>query len=338
MHSTDLTTAAGLLVGLLVLRNLGGDAGGQMQRYTETMLASLQPQELSTTAMGNLGMAAGQVMVAAILPIFAIMPIVGIVITMMQTGPTLSGHSLQPDGQRVNPIATAKRLLSVRSLVELAKSLAKVGVVTFLVWRTYMESTASFLALGGNDVPSSVALLLDLVMRLGTTASVALFALAALDYGYQRWEFQRNAMMTKEELKQEFKESEGSPQVRQRIRALQRQLARGRMLQDVPTADVVITNPTHLAVALSYKDGEMTAPKVVAKGADHVAARIRELAREHNVPLVENKPLAQALYRTVDVGMEIPGGLFQAVAEVLAYIYQLRSRSLTREVGYGYGD
>jgi flagellar biosynthetic protein FlhB len=286
----------------------------------------LRPGELNESTVVGLGIAAGGAVTTSMIPLFTVLPIVGIAITMAQTGPVLTGHGLKPDWNRINPIAAFQRLFSTRSLVELVKSLAKVGIVSFVICRTYLESTNSFLALGGNDVRSSMSMLVDIVMRLGLTAAVALFALAALDYAYQRWDFQRNARMSRDELKDEARQIEGSPQVRARIRALQRQLARGRMLQDVPTADVVITNPTHLAIALSYRDAEMQAPLVVAKGADHIAARIREIARQHDVPLVENKPLAQALYRSVDVGMEIPAALFQAVAEVLAYIYRLRSR------------
>ena len=326
IHSSDLTAAAGLLVSLFLLRNLGGEAVNQMQSYLERSLLDLRPGELNEATVGVLGLTAGSAVTASMIPLFTVLPIVGIAITMAQTGPVLSGHGLKPDFNRVNPIAAFQRLFSTRSLVELAKSLAKVGSVTFVICRTYLESTNSFLALGGNDVRGSISMLIELIMRLGLTAAIALFALAALDYVYQRWDFQRNARMSRDDLKDELRQSEGSPQVRQRIRALQRQLARGRMMHDVPTADVVITNPTHLAIALSYRDADMQAPKVVAKGADHIAARIRDIAREHDIPLVENKPLAQALYRSVDVGMEIPGALFQAVAEVLAYIYRLRSR------------
>ncbi|MFN0071909.1 MAG: flagellar biosynthesis protein FlhB [Chloroflexota bacterium] len=328
IHSTDLTAATGLLVSLFLLRNMGGEAVIQMQQYLEQTLTSVGPGDFSETTVAGMGMAAGNVVMAALTPIFVVLPIAAISITMMQTGPVLSGHGLTPDFERLNPIAALKRLFSARSMVEMVKSLVKVGILTFLVSRMYLESTGSFLSLGGNEVRNSVAMLLELIMRLGMTAAVALFALAALDYGYQRWEFQRSAMMSKDDLKDEHRQSEGSPQVRQRIRALQRQLARGRMLQDVPTADVIITNPTHLAIALSYHGEDMAAPKVVAKGADHIAARIREIGQKHNVPLVENKPLAQALYRSVEVGNDIPAALFQAVAEVLAYIYRLRSRGL----------
>jgi flagellar biosynthetic protein FlhB len=327
IHSADLTAAAGLLVSLFLLRNLGGEAVNQMQGYLEHTLSELRPGELNESAVMGMGMAAGGAVTASMIPLFTVLPIVGIAITMAQTGPVLTGHGLKPDWNRINPVAAFQRLFSTRSLMELAKSLAKVGIVTFIICRTYIEGTNSFLALGGNDVRGSMSVLIDLVMRLGLTAAIALFALATLDYAYQRWDFQRNARMSRDELKDEARQLEGSPQVRARIRTLQRQLARGRMMQDVPTADVVITNPTHLAIALSYRDAEMQAPKVVAKGADHIAARIREIAREHEVPLVENKPLAQALYRSVDVGMEIPAALFQAVAEVLAYIYKLRSRA-----------
>jgi flagellar biosynthetic protein FlhB len=316
---------------------MGGDMAIQLQALLKHTLTELGPREMSEEAITNLMAHASNVGVAVLVPIFAILPIVAIAVTMVQTGPMFTGHSLKPDLQRVNPLTALKRLFSPRSLVELVKALVKVGVISVLVSRLYMESTSALLSLGAVDIGSSIPVLIDLVMRMGQMAAVALLSLAALDYAYQRWDFRHSNMMSKEDLKEENKQNEGSPQVRQRIRAMQRQFARGRMMQAIPTADVVITNPTHLAIALSYRGEDMVAPKVVAKGADHVAARIREIARQHNVPLVENKPLAQALYRSVDVGTEIPAALFQAVAEVLAYIYRLRARSPMREVGYGAG-
>jgi len=164
-------------------------------------------------------------------------------------------------------------------------------------------------------------------LRLGLISAGGLLVIAGLDYLYQRWDFQRSARMTRDELREEMRQTEGAPEVRARIRQLQRRLARGRMMSAVPTADVVITNPTHFAVALVYRNGEMVAPQVVAKGAGLVAQRIKQIAAENNVPVMENKPLAQALFKSVEIGSEIPGDLFQAVAEILAYIYGLRRRA-----------
>jgi flagellar biosynthetic protein FlhB len=150
--------------------------------------------------------------------------------------------------------------------------------------------------------------------------------LAVLDYGFQRWQFEKRLMMTKQEVKEEFKQTEGDPLIKSRVKSLQREMARKRMMADVPKADVVITNPTELAVALRYHSGEMDAPKVLAKGAGFLAAKIRELAKEHGVAIVEDKPLAQALYKSVEVGQSVPYALYAAVAEVLAYVYRLKGR------------
>lgn len=331
----DLTTAIGLLAGFFVLQQSGVEAVGRMRSFMERQLSTLAREELTDTTVTHLAASAGSVMVSSLLPIFLVLPLVGVAATIAQTGLLLTGHGLKPDLDRVNPVSAFRRLFSARSLVEFVKAIAKVGVVAFLVWRVYAESTGQILALGSSDIRSSAGPLVEIVMRLGMTAGIALLTLAALDYVYQRWEFQRSARMTRDELKEEAKQSEGSPQTRARIRALQRKLARSRMMHEVPAADVVITNPTHLAVALSYRADEMAAPRLVAKGADFLAQRIREVAAEANVPIVENKPLAQTIYRTVEVGAEIPTTLFQAVAEVLAYIYTLRGRNPIREAQRG---
>jgi flagellar biosynthetic protein FlhB len=335
IRSIDLTTALGLLAGLFVVQQFGVEAVSRMRFFLERQLATLAREEFTEATITSLGASAGGVMMSALVPVFLVLPIVGAAATIVQTGPLLTGHGLKPDLDRVNPISAFRRLFSARSLVEMLKAMAKVSLVSFLVWRVYVESTGQILALGSSDVRSSTIVLMDIVMRLGITAGVALLTLAVLDYVYQRWEFQRSARMTKDELKEENKQSEGSPQTRARIRTLQRKLSRSRMMHEVPTADVVITNPTHLAVALSYRADEMAAPRLVAKGADFLAQRIREVAAEANVPIVENKPLAQTIYRTVDVNAEIPTALFQAVAEVLAYIYTLRGRNPIKEAQHG---
>lgn len=213
------------------------------------------------------------------------------------------------------------------ALVELLKALIKLAIVGAVAWVTVRSEWDEFFPLVGSE-PWSVGLHMGrAILKLGGRTGVVLLALAALDYLYQRWEYERGLRMTKEEVKEEFKQQEGDPKVKGRIRQRQREMARRRMIAAVAEADVIITNPQHVAVALHYEQGSMNAPVVVAKGADYLALRIRQEARRHGVPLVENRPLAQALYRGVDVGDQIPVNLYKAVAEVLAYVYRQRGLS-----------
>jgi len=209
-------------------------------------------------------------------------------------------------------------------MVELAKNLLKVTIVGGIAYAALDSVMVESVNLMDSDVESVLGFMAKASLGIGLKTGLAFLALAVLDYFYQRFEFERDLRMTKQEVKEESKQQEGDPLVKSRIRSIQRRIAYKRMMQDVPKADVVVTNPTHLAVALKYQAGAMSAPKVVAKGADLIAQRIRALALEHDIPVVEDKPLAQALYKSVDVGEEVPEKLFQAVAQLLAYIYRLK--------------
>lgn len=235
-----------------------------------------------------------------------------------------SSKALMPKFSRLNPLTGIKRVVSMQGLVELVKSLAKVGLLGVVsIWLISANLDAIF-SLMREPLPVATQHLGDLVGRVFLLASGAMLFIVVLDVPYQLWHHLKQLRMSKEELRQEAKESEGDPYIKARIRAQQREAARRRMMSEVPTADVVVTNPTHYAVALKYSEGAMRAPRVVAKGADAVAAKIRELAAEHKVPLLEAPPLARALFRHAELGDEIPATLYAAVAEVLAYVFQLR--------------
>lgn len=218
-----------------------------------------------------------------------------------------------------------QRFFSRRALMELLKSLAKVVVVSLVVWQLVKGQFTQLLLTVDMGLPATLDLVSRMVYRVGLGTVAVFLALAAADYVFQRREYQKNLRMTRQEVKEEMKQMEGDPLVRSRLREKQRQLARHRMMHAVPEATVVITNPTHVAVALRYREGER-APRVVAKGAGSIAERIKAVARRHNVPVVENPPVARALYRQVELGQEIPVALYQAVAEILARIYKLRGR------------
>lgn len=259
-------------------------------------------------------------------PFFLVFLIIAVAGSLLQHGWLLTFDPIIPRFSKLNPWEGIKRLFSTRSLVELGKSLLKMALISWVVYTSMVDSTMQVLGLAATTIQE----VLDLLSRetLGVLWRVALtfVVLGVLDFAYQKFEYIKNLRMTKQEVRDEYKQMEGDPQIKARIRQMQREAAQRRMMQEVPKADVVITNPTHFAVALRYVPGEMTAPKVVAKGRGLIAERIRELAREHGVPLVENPPLARTLFREVNLDTAIPGNLFKAVAEVLAYVYRLRRR------------
>jgi len=275
------------------------------------------------TLLKSLNEALGDALLA-ISPILAAGMAAGILGSLGLGGLVLSGKALGPDFSRLSPLKGFGRIFSLAGLGELGKSLLKVvvlgGVAAMLVW----HGAQAWLALVLPSPPQALAELGDMLSNHALVLAGALFVIAAADVPLQWWNHHKNLRMTFEEAKQENKETEGDPHVKGRIRQLQRDRARSRMMQAVPTADVVVTNPTHYAVALKYDEGKMSAPRVVAKGTDAVAARIRELAGQHRVTVLESPKLARALYRHAEIDQEVPVALYRAVAQVLAYVYQLR--------------
>ncbi|OJW88476.1 flagellar biosynthesis protein FlhB [Thiobacillus sp. 65-1402] len=260
----------------------------------------------------------------ALAPFLALVLIAALASPLLLRGWLFSTKAFAPDFKRLNPLSGIKRMFSSQGLVELVKSLAKVGllggVAVWLIW----SNLDALVSLSLESPPLAIQHMGDLIGKVFLLASGAMIFIVVLDLPYQLWSYYNKLKMTKEQLRQESKESEGDPHVKARIRAQQREVARRRMMAEIPSADVVVTNPTHYAVALKYSEGKMRAPRVVAKGADAVAAKIRELAAEHKVPLLEAPPLARALFRHTELGDEIPATLYAAVAEVLAYVFQLR--------------
>ena len=264
-------------------------------------------------------------MVQLFLPFLLVLLVAALAAPILLGGWMLSIEALQPDFGRLNPLKGIARMFSVTSLSELTKAVAKsliVGGVGYaVIWR-YKEEAFS---LAAESVQGGIAHLGSLLGWLFLLITAAMIFIVVLDVPFQLWDYYRKLRMTKEEVRQEMKESEGDPQIKGRIRAMQREMARRRMMAQVPKADVIVTNPTHYAVALIYNEKEMRAPRVVAKGTYLLADRIRELATENNVPILSAPPLARALYKHAELEQEIPAALFAAVAEVLAYVYQLRS-------------
>lgn len=261
---------------------------------------------------------------SATLPFMLFLVVTALFANTFQFGLLFTLKPMMPDFSKINPIKGIQQKFSLRSLMIGVMNILKVtlvGVIAYVVlegeWETVFRTT-------GGDMMGSLAVLSEVFFKLAFFMILALFVLAIADFGYQKWQYQQGLMMSKQEMRDEHKNYEGDPKIKQKRRQLQLQMARQRMMRDVKDADVVITNPTHLAIALRYDEKTMLAPVVVAKGADLIALRIREIAKENEVPIVENREIARALYRAVDVGDPIPDKLFKAAAEILAYVYSLK--------------
>lgn len=258
-------------------------------------------------------------------PLFLLILIVSFFSSFFQFGWLFTTVPLIPDFSKLDPIAGMARLFSRRALLESVKSIIKVGLIGWIAITTVMNRFSEALILVDTSIGAALIYLAKTAGLIMAKVCGLLILLAFIDFLYVRWEMEQKLKMTKQEQKEEFKESEGDPHVKGRIRALQQQMARKRMMAEVPKADAVITNPTHYAVAIRYDQATMAAPVVVAKGADHVAMRIREIARENQIPLIENPPVARLLHK-VDLGSPIPEEMFRAVAEILAHIYSLKGK------------
>jgi len=258
-------------------------------------------------------------------PLFAAIFITAILSNIMQVGFILSGESIIPKLSKIDPIKGFGRLFSKQAFMEFIKSLLKLSIVGGIAFLTVKDEMNNFVLLGDMELNSIFVYILKIFFKIFIRCSLAMIILVVFDYAFQRWEFEKRIKMTKQEVKDDFKKSEGDPLIKSRIKSIQMEMARKRMMQAVPEADVVITNPTHLAVALKYDSSTMNAPKLIAKGSRKIAEKIKDVASKHRIPILENKELARNLYSLVEVGQEIPPELYQTVAELLAYIYRLKS-------------
>lgn len=263
--------------------------------------------------------------VILIAPVMGIAGLLGAASSLLQVGFLQIEDALSPNFEKLNPVEGFKRVFSLRAVVEAFKSLLKmgaVGIVLYFLLRGEVKQVPYMLTF---SIEQIFAYLGAVIVKLLGGVGAVMFIIAAADYFYQRWDLEKKMMMTKQEVKEEHKQREGDPMIKSRIRRIQREMASKRMMAEVPKADVVITNPTHIAVVLKYTDN-LPAPQLVAMGADHVAEKIKEIARENNIPIVENKPLARTIFKTMKIGQVIPRELFVAVAEVLSYVYRLRRK------------
>lgn len=327
--SREVTTAATLLALFLCLRFAIGFIGNQLLSVFPafyTMISSISESGLGNNEFSLLLTRTVLKLTVVILPFLIVGFIVAFFSNSLQFKFQITTKPLQPKFSKMNPINGIKRMFSVKTLMELLKSVIKVFAISYIVYGVAVEHAKDLYLVYDLTIEQSIKLMYDIVLELGIKICILFIAIAAVDLIFQRWKFKEDNKMTKQEVKDEFKNQEGDPKIKGQQRQRMMQAAQRRMMSAIPQADVVITNPTHFAVALAYESGQGQAPVVVAKGADFLAGRIKDIAREHNVEIVENKPLARMLYYNVELGEEIPPELYQAVAEVLAYVYQLHNK------------
>lgn len=265
--------------------------------------------------------------VKMVAPSFGASFCLGILSQFVQVGFLYSPEILTADPDRINPLKGFGRLFSKKAIVEAVKGVFKFAVVICITYSVMKDNIGSFLGFLHADAGTSLAFGKYLMVKLGFSILLGLGVIALADFGWEKWSYRKKMMMTKQEAKEEAKEKDGNPEVKSKIRQIQRQMAQKRMMDDVKKADVIVTNPTHISVALKYDGETMVAPSVTAKGADHLALRIREIAKENDIPIVENIMLARTLYKTVKVGHGVPRTLYKAVAEILAFTYKLKRKA-----------
>jgi flagellar biosynthetic protein FlhB len=322
--SRELPSVAVLLSGIMALAACGPYMNTRFQIIMEKTFEKLPSKDLDVVDVMSMAQEMIGLFLLIIGPFLVAVFVAAIFSNVMQVGFMLSAESIKPKLSKLDPIKGFSRLFSMQSLMEFFKSISKLAIVGTVGYFSVKGELDGLPALVDMELKSIMAYILITTLKISLMCALAMIVLVVADYAFQKWQFEKKIRMTKKEIKDELKRSEGDPLIKSRIRSIQMEMARKRMMQDVPKADVIITNPTHLAVAISYDGISMSAPKILAKGAGEIARRIKEIAISHDIPVVENKELARNLYSQVDIGSEIPGSLYQAVAEILAYIYKLK--------------
>jgi flagellar biosynthetic protein FlhB len=327
-RSRELNSVAMLFAGIFALHMIGADLLSAITAFMTETYQSVATAAVTPTTLPALVHLVVDQFTPLMIPFLTVLVLVGIGVNFAQVGVVFARKALIPKFSRLNPLQGIRRLFAVRSLVELLKGLGKIAIVGWVAYLVLKRHLDSYWLLSNVPAAKALALLGEMLLELAIKIGVALIFLGIADYAYQRWEYEKSLKMSKQEIKDEQKQHEGNPEIKGRIRSIQRQLARKRMMAAVPDATVVVTNPTEIAVALKYAPvNKSDAPVVVAKGQRKIAVRIKAIAREHGVPVIENRPLARTLHETTEVGMEIPEVLYQAVAELLVQVYQMNQPS-----------
>lgn len=324
--SKDVPLALTLLTSTLVISILGAYVGNNLKSLMIYYLKDGITQDVNLLNLNSNSINLVLKFLLTFLPIVLPLTVVGVFANYIQTGFLLTSEPLKPKLSKLNPLNGFKRIFSSRTAVELLKDIGIVSIVGYVAYNFVKDNYIKILNVGNLSINSLGSVIGDLVISIFTKITIIMVILALADYIYQRYMYNKDLKMTKQEVKEEFKQDEGDPQIKSKIKQKQREFATRRMMQSVPDATVVVTNPTHLAVALKYEEGRSEAPIVVAKGSDYVALKIKEIAKKNEVPVIENKPLARLLYSEVDIDSEIPVNMYQAVAEILALVLKLKKK------------
>ncbi|MCA0384168.1 MAG: flagellar biosynthesis protein FlhB [Firmicutes bacterium] len=328
-QSKDLNGAVTLLSVFLALSAFSGYFVDQMIGYYYFVM-DLTTETATLYSANGIGLFFNESIILIMklsLPLLLVALVTGIFSSYIQVGFLFTTETLKPKLDKINPLKGFKNMFSMQSLVELAKALLKATLLLYISFAYLRDHLMELLITLELDFGSIVSVMWELIFGVVIRCSVLLFVIAVFDFAFKKWKNKKELMMSKQEIKEEYKQSEGDPQLKAKIKEKQRSMAMSRMMQEVPKADVIITNPTHFAVALRYDPALGDAPLVTAKGQDLIAQNIKRIATENDVPIVENKPLAQTLYKSVEIGSRIPTDLFEAVAEVLAYVYSIKKKS-----------
>lgn len=325
-QSAEITSATVLLAALLATWRNGDAAVTSLREAMRGSLTAVTKLDLTPAQLGHILMGVVNDVTSVVTPILTATALAGLVATVAQIGLQLNGKRLMPDASKVSPGSGLQRIFSSKGLFDLVKAVVKIALIGWLSWKMVGAAEGKIIALAGASPRELLSITGAEVGRLVGWATGILAVLAAFDYGWQRRQHNQSLRMTKGEVKDEARQAEGDPKIKGRLKRAYQELVKTRSLADVPTADVIVTNPIHLAVALKYVPGQMGAPKVVAKGAEGMAQKIKEIGRKHGVPIMERRSLARALFRSVPVGGEIPTTLYRAIAEILAYVYGLKQR------------
>lgn len=324
--STDLNAALVLVASMALLFALRNYFFENTQGFIILALGDWMSQPLDRNNLWHVVTELVSTYFRLMAPVFVVAVGMGLAANLGQVGLKISAEAIQPKLSHLNPLEGLKRMFSRRSLVELAKSLFKIIIVGFISYKIVRSGFEKLLFMVDMSVFQGVDLVSRLIFKVGMGVVAAFFVIAILDYVFQRKEFDKGIRMSKQEVKEEYKQMEGDPLLKAKVREKQRQLAINRMMHSVPEATVIVTNPIHLAIALKYGAGAEGAPLVLAKGAGFIAEKIKNKAREHDIPIIEDKPVAQFVYKNVEIGQEIPPELYQAVAEILAMLYRIKGK------------
>lgn len=324
--SAEVNKAMTFIAILVVIYMMSGSIISELQGFIVNILSGDFSMTMNDNTIRILMFKVMMSFMKIVLPISLIIMVFGILGSLIQTGLFFSMESLKPKFSKLNPLTGLKNMFSMKAIVNLIKSMVVICIMIYLGYSFMSKNFEGIIKSGDIYLPYMFNIVLDLIKSILTSITLAVAVVAALDYGYEKFSHKKGLKMTKQEVKEEYKQMEGDPHIKGKIKQKQRQMANQRMMQAVPSSTVILTNPTHISIAIRYEQGKDTTPIVVAKGADEVAFRIREIAKSHDIPIIENVPLARLIYKEVDIDQEIPEEMYKAVAEVLVAVYKIKNK------------